>query len=152
MCLCSIQILSFYVYGTFDCFVFLEHLNTLRAKLCPSHHEGGLTQTEEFKGPWVQGLGVTLEGIKNIREYGGLEGNKVWKETLIKTIVKQVSSTFSSMQPKHPPLQLLVFRSSSFPSINISHPSIILIISIIIISIISIINLQHFQHPKVVKS
>jgi hypothetical protein len=34
---------------------------------------------------------------ESIQEYGGLEGNKVWKQTLIKTIVKQMSSTFSSM-------------------------------------------------------
>jgi hypothetical protein len=41
--------------------------------------------------------GYTRRHKESIQKYGGLEGNKVWKETLIKPIVKQMSSTFSSM-------------------------------------------------------
>jgi hypothetical protein len=41
--------------------------------------------------------GHTRRHKESIQKYGGLEGNKVWKETLIKTIVKQMSSTFSSI-------------------------------------------------------
>jgi len=41
--------------------------------------------------------GYTRRHKESIREYGGLEENKVWKETLTNTIVKQMSSTFSSM-------------------------------------------------------